>query len=214
MTTAVPTSAILSHATAEISCCTDSLDWPFPIRRFTVEEYERIAEVGILTEDDSVELLEGLIVEKMTKNPRHDATIDALVQLLNRLLPEGWFLRIQNVLITTDSAPEPDLAIVRGSPLDYGFKHPHAEHVDWVAEVAETSLSRDRQKRRIYARANIPNYWIFDLSANRIEIHGEPDTSEGVYRTTQIVDLLAPATLTLSNGALITLPLDTALKFR
>ena len=80
------------------------------MRRFSVAEYERIGNTGILTEDDSVELLEGLIVEKMTKNPRHDATIDVLVQLLFRLLPAGWFPRVQNVLLTGDSAPEPDVA--------------------------------------------------------------------------------------------------------
>src|SRR5262245_28565333 len=63
----------------------------FPVRRFSVAEYEQIGRAGILTEDDSVELLEGLIVEKMTKYPPHDAMIDLLVQLLQRQLPLAWY---------------------------------------------------------------------------------------------------------------------------
>src|SRR4051794_26033814 len=104
----------------------------FPVRRFTVAEYERMAEIGLLTEDDSVELLEGWIVPKTTKYPRHDTTIDILVQLLGRLLPSGWFLRAQNVLVTSDSEPEPDVVVTRGEPKDYWTKHPRAVDVALV----------------------------------------------------------------------------------
>lgn len=186
---------------------------PYPLRRFTVEEYERIAKAGILTEDDSVELLEGIIVEKMTKNPRHDATIDVLVQLLIRLLPDGWFCRSQNVLITGDSAPEPDVMLVRGSPQSYGTKHPRAENVPWVAEVAETSLAIDRRKRRIYARAGVRHYWIFDLTSDQIEIYTEPDVERGEYAHKQLVPLCAPVVLAPAAGVEIKLPLDSAMQF-
>src|SRR5947209_3668082 len=123
---------------APAAAADEPLETPFPVRRFSVAEYERIGNAGILTEDDSVELLEGLIVEKMTKNPRHDATIDVLVQLLFRLLPAGWFPRVQNVLLTGDSALEPDIVIARGKPQDYGNKHPMAADVALVVEVAES----------------------------------------------------------------------------
>ena len=82
-----PTTAINSPKplnvphSAPAAAADEPLETPFPVRRFSVAEYERIGNTGILTEDDSVELLEGLIVEKMTKNPRHDATIDVLANV-------------------------------------------------------------------------------------------------------------------------------------
>src|SRR5688500_11540548 len=87
---------------------------PFPVRRFTVEEYQRMGELGILTEDDRVELLEGWIVPKMNRNPPHDGTIEILQQWFSGVLPTAWRCRIQSALVTMDSQPEPDLVIVRG----------------------------------------------------------------------------------------------------
>jgi len=140
---------------------------PLPLRRFSVAEYQQMTDAGVLTEDDSVELLEGWIVQKMPKNPIHDATIDLLMHLFARLLLVGWFPRCQNVFLTADSAPEPDVVIVRGHPRDYLDRHPRASDVAVVVEVAETSLERDRRKRRIYARAGVPVYWIVDVSGRR-----------------------------------------------
>src|SRR5438046_1682334 len=116
MSTASPTSMPATEATVSPVVAPDSpeiadvaMEVAFPARRFTVAEYEQIARAGILTEDDSVELLEGFIVEKMTKYPPHDGMIDLLVQLLQRQLPLTWYPRAQNVLVTSDSEPEPDV---------------------------------------------------------------------------------------------------------
>jgi hypothetical protein len=185
----------------------------FPVRRFSVAEYEQIGRVGILTEDDSVELLEGLIVEKMTKNPRHDAMIDILMQSFARLLPLGWFPRAQNVLITSDSAPEPDVVIVQGDPQQFWNHHPTAAVVPLVIEVAETSLQRDRRKRRIYARAAISQYWIVNLISDQLEMFAEPDPLKAEYMRKEVVNLMAPVTVTLPQGGAVTLPLDTILRF-
>jgi Uma2 family endonuclease len=185
----------------------------FPVRRFTVDEYMRLGDAGILTEDDRVELLEGFIVQKMPRIPRHDATIDILGGLLHRLLPAGWYARDQKVLLTSDSAPEPDMAIVLGEPRDYWKKHPTGKDAVLVIEVSESSLDRDRRKQRIYARAGIRQYWILDLSANQIEMYAEPDAARGEYQQKKVVGLNAPIALTLSDDTTITLPLDTALKF-
>src|SRR5437773_4443565 len=87
----------------------DQASPPYPVRRFTVAEYEAIARAGILDEDSNVELLEGWIVPKMIKHPPHDSTIDLLVFLLSKLLPDGWHSRSQNVVVTDDSEPEPDI---------------------------------------------------------------------------------------------------------
>lgn len=183
------------------------------MRRFTVDEYLRLGETGILAEGERVELLEGFIVQKMTRIPRHDAAIDILSELLRRLLPLAWYPRDQKVLLTTDSAPEPDLAVVRGQPRDYWNAHPTAADSALVIEVSESSLDRDRRKCRIYARGGIPTYWIIDLDSQRIEVLTEPDSALGEYRKHEIVPLATAVAFALPGGALITLPLDMALQF-
>src|SRR5690349_3673211 len=85
-----------------------------PQRRFTVAEYHRMIETGVLTEQDPVELLEGWVVFKMARNPRHDNTLARLQKVLNRLLGPDWEIRGQLAVTTDDSEPEPDVAVVRG----------------------------------------------------------------------------------------------------
>jgi Uma2 family endonuclease len=154
---------------------------PLSVRRFTVDEYEQLGRTGVLTEDDSVELLEGLIVKKMTKNPLHDGTIDLLAQIISRQLSSGWFLRIQNVLRTDDSEPEPDVVVAAGSPTDFLRRHPTANDVGLVVEIAESSLEQDWRKCRIYARAGVTQYWIVDLVAFQVEVFTDPNRASGAY---------------------------------
>jgi Uma2 family endonuclease len=182
----------------------------FPARRFSVAEYEQLGRAGILTEDDSVELLEGLIVEKMTKYPPHDATIDILAELLWRLLPLGWFPRVQNVFVTADSEPEPDVVVTRGRPQDYLQRHPVAADVALIIEVAESSIHRDRRKRKIYARAGVAQYWIFDLNTGHIEMYAEPNAAAAEYQRRVMVEVATAVSFSLPEGSAVTLPLDTA----
>jgi Uma2 family endonuclease len=149
---------------------------PLPVRRFSVKEYHRMIQSGILTDEDHVELLEGWIVPKMARNPRHDAVIALLHnEVIGPRLPKGWFCRGQSAITTRDSEPEPDLAIVRGRSLDYLKRHPGPKDMALVIEVADTSIRRDRViKARLYARAGIPVYWIVNLAGNRVEVHTEP----------------------------------------
>jgi Uma2 family endonuclease len=167
-----------------------SFDSPhFPVRRFTVPEYEKMTAVGILDEDDNVELLQGLIVSKMPKHPKHDGTIDLINYLLMRLLPLGWFVRVQNSVVTSDSIPEPDLAVVRGEPGGFRGQHPTGRDVALVIEVADSTVQRDRAKAAIYADAGIPWYWIVNLEELRVEVYSEPSES-GVgssYRKSSIM---------------------------
>jgi Uma2 family endonuclease len=186
------------------------LEVVFPPRRFSVAEYDQMGRAGILTEDDSVELLEGVIVEKMTKYPPHDATIDILAELLWRLLPMGWFPRVQNVFVTSDSEPEPDLVITRGRPQNYLQRHPVAGDVALIVEVAESSIHRDRRKRKIYARAGIAQYWIFDLNSGHIEMYAEPDMAAAEYQRKVIVAVATAVSFNLPEGGTVTLPLNSA----
>src|SRR5204863_6593776 len=82
-------------------------------RRFSVAEYHRLTELGILTEDDNLELIEGYLVLKMSRNPPHDGTLHRALKRLTTVLPVGWDIRVQSAVTLIDSEPEPDLAIVR-----------------------------------------------------------------------------------------------------
>jgi Uma2 family endonuclease len=146
-----------------------------PVRRFTVDEYHRMIQAGILTEDDHVELLEGLIVPKMPHNPPHDIALELTDELIRRHLPEGWRIRIQLPITTTESEPEPDLAVVRGSPRSRQGRHPGPQELALIVEVSDATLTRDRgEKLQIYARAAIGCYWIVNLVDRQVEVRTDP----------------------------------------
>src|SRR5438132_62975 len=88
-------------------------------RRFSVAEYHRLIQIGILTEDDNLELLEGYLVHKMSRNPPHDGTIQKVMKRLLRFHPAGWEVRVQSAITLPESEPEPDLAVVRGDENTY-----------------------------------------------------------------------------------------------
>jgi Uma2 family endonuclease len=146
-----------------------------PVHRFTVDEYHRMIQAGVLTENQRVELLEGWIVAKMPHNPPHDSTIDLVVGQLEKIMPQDWFIRIQSAITTEDSEPEPDIAVVRGPRGRYLESHPRAPDIGLLIEVSDASLDHDRNdKAPLYARARIGAYWIVNLVESRIEVYREP----------------------------------------
>jgi Uma2 family endonuclease len=145
------------------------------MRKFTVAEYHRMIETGILDDTDKVELLEGYVVLKMPRDPPHDGTIQIARKQLSLALPPGWDVHIQSAITLSDSEPEPDLAIVRGDQRTYLSRHPGPADVGQLVEVADSSLDRDRiDKCRIYAGAALPIYWIVNLVDRQIEVYGNP----------------------------------------
>lgn len=154
------------------------------LHRFSVAEYHRMIRAGILTEDHRVELLEGVIVDKMPHNPPHDGTITRIQRRLARVLSENWLLRVQCAITLKNSEPEPDLAIVKNLEDAYFVRHPGPRDIALLIEVADTSLEDDRQdKGRTYARARIPVYWIVNLNDRQIEVYTEPKSGkEPAYR--------------------------------
>lgn len=147
----------------------------------TVDQYHRFRDSGWITE--KTELLEGLILRKMTKSPRHSYLINVLQQTLSTKLPEGYLLRKQDPLTLTDSAPEPDLSVVRGQFRDYRDTHP--DTAELVVEVAISSLELERAKAIIYARATIPEYWIVQPGSRCITVYTEP-TATGYTRCQEL----------------------------
>lgn len=146
-----------------------------PIYRLSVEQYQAMAQAGILTEDDPVELLEGWLVYKMTKNRPHSVATRRTRRALERVAPAGWYVDSQEPITTGDSEPEPDVFVARQELADNLQRHPGPGEVALVVEVADTTLQQDREtKKRVYARAGIPVYWIVNLIERRIELYTDP----------------------------------------
>ena len=143
--------------------------------RLTVEQYHALAREGILTDDDPVELLEGLLVCKMTKYRPHTMATGLLRDALAEIVALEYYVDAQEPVTTSDSEPEPDLLVVRGTRRDYTDRQPGPDEVVMVVEVADTTLRRDRGvKKRIYAAAGLPTYWIVNLKERQIEVYTGP----------------------------------------
>lgn len=155
-----------------------------PVKRFSVEEYDTLIRLGILREEDPYELIEGWLVTKMTKNPPHEFAVEVLNRFFMSQASQEWRCRCQQCITLHDGQPEPDIAIVTGAPVRK--RHPTADEVLLVVEVADTSLSRDRTiKLRSYARAKIAEYWIVNVLSNEVEVFTQPST-EGSYEQRQV----------------------------
>lgn len=173
---------VIEHDPAQVRS-SDTATLPLPqglhLRQFSVDEYHAMARAGILTEDDAIELLEGWLVHKMTKNPPDTATTRAIRSALEECLPPGYFVDSQEPITLSASEPEPDVFVVRGTPAEYKRKHPRAKAVALVVEVADSSLEQDRTtKKRVYARDGVPVYWIANLVEEQIEVYTQPSKSQ------------------------------------
>jgi Uma2 family endonuclease len=148
-------------------------------RLFTIEEYDRLHEAGILTEDDRVEFLDGELIVMSTVGGRHSGSIVRLDRRLQRLIDPELLIGVQIPLRIAGRAEfRPDLMVYRGSGLSN--ETPDAAQVLLVIEVADSSRTYDRNvKLPRYAGANIPEMWLLDLVEDRIERHSEP--REGGY---------------------------------
>jgi len=145
------------------------------ILRLSVQQYHDMIRQGILSSDDPVELLEGFLVVKMSKNPPHAKSTGRVQRHLDGKLPPGFFTRVQDPITLEDGEPEPDVAVARGTDDDYTDRHPGPADVPLVVEVADSTLVRDRTlKLRSYARAGIRVYWIVNLLARQIEVYQQP----------------------------------------
>ena len=164
-------------------------------RRFTRAEYYRIAEVGILGEDDRVELIEGEIVQMSASGRLHRAFVGNLNSLLGARLAGRAFVWMQNpIVLTEDTEPQPDIAVLRRRAPSYREREAYAEDVLLLIEVADTSLAYDRTtKLRLYAKAGIAEYWIVDCTTESVEVYRDPG-SDG-YR--DVSRAAGAATLTL-----------------
>ena len=149
----------------------------------TVSAYHIMYENGAI--DENVELIEGVIVEKMPKKPIHSAIVDRLNELIRNFLLPHLHIRQEQPITFLRSEPEPDISVVKGSGKDYIYSHP--SKAEFIIEVALTSLALDREKIDIYAQAGIPEYWIINIKQKEIEVYS--DLKKSQYINKKIIHL-------------------------
>ncbi len=144
--------------------------------RFTAEEYHRMGEVGILPPDVRVELVDGEIKRMPPIHPPHASIVDRLTTMLVVRLQDIAIVRVQNPIRLDDfNEPQPDVTVLRFRDDYYGSRHPMPDDVLLAIEVADTSLSYDRdEKMPLYGRSGIPEAWLVDVQAQAITVFTEP----------------------------------------
>ena len=144
--------------------------------RYSVIEYRRMGETGILKNDQRVELIEGEIVDMSPIGSAHASTVTKLNQILGRAIGENAIIAIQNPITLNDfSEPQPDLALLHPKSDFYAAAHPRAHDVLLVIEVADSSLRYDREvKIPLYARHGIAEVWLIELEAKKFTIYRQP----------------------------------------
>jgi hypothetical protein len=144
--------------------------------RFTVRDFYRMAETGVLAPDARVELLEGEIIDMSPIGPIHGSVTKRLIHLFSNAARNRWLVAVQDpVRLNDHSEPQPDLTLLRPSADFYQQRHPQSEDVYLLVEVADTSLATDQElKLPAYARAGIAEVWIVNLNDLVVEVYREP----------------------------------------
>jgi Uma2 family endonuclease len=143
-------------------------------RRWTRTEYDRVIDAGGFGPEDRIELLDGELWEMTPQGSRHAVACELVMREALRALGENVSVRVQSPIALDEfSEPEPDIAVVRGSPRDFVAGHP--QHFLILIEVSESSLSYDRgRKLAAYARNTVPEYWVIDLTTETVEVYRDP----------------------------------------
>jgi Uma2 family endonuclease len=167
--------------------------------RFSVNEYYRMAETGVLPLDARVELLNGQIIDMSPIGPFHGGLVGRLIRLFSKLSRDRWLVWPQNPLHLDDhSEPEPDVMLLKPAEDDYTSRHPQPDDVILLIEVSDSTLDYDREEKLpAYGRAGVAEVWIVNLNEQAVEVYREPNFtgygSKTVLRAgNQAVPLLFP----------------------
>ena len=179
------------------------------LKQWSVSTYHRMSELGILASDERTELIAGHITVMAAKGTPHVTALRLLATQFDAYLSNlPFFASTQDPIhIDEFSEPEPDLAIVRGSVLDYADHHPTPEEIVLLVEVADSTLKQDTEvKDKLYAGAGIAEYWVQDLKRDRLHIFRQPMPtgyqSHSILSKDATISPLAFADLVLSVGAI------------
>jgi Uma2 family endonuclease len=154
-------------------------------RKFTVEEYHKMVESEILTENDRVELIRGEILEMSPIGTKHAACVNRLVNLLVQLLGKQVIVAAQNpVVLNNNSEPQPDVALLKHRDDFYETAHPQSEDIFLLIEVSDSTLMYDREEKiPLYAQAKIIEVWLVDINSQTVEVYQQPtDTGYQLMR--------------------------------
>jgi Uma2 family endonuclease len=156
----------------------------FSLTKWTVEDYHRMIAAGIL-DDRHVELLRGEIVEMSPEGPSHADLNSNAADYLRELLGSCAKVREGHpITLLNDSEPEPDIAIFQPLEREYRQHHPYPENIFWLIEFSDSGLAKDLEsKSKIYAAANIPEYWVVNLQKMRLVVFRSP--MESAYTSMQ-----------------------------
>lgn len=180
-------------------------------RMFTLAEYHKLIELGVLTENDPVELIDGCLVEKMPHDPVHDGTIQLVEAAVLGFAPPGWCGRVQMSVTLPPSEPEPDFVLVRGDKRSYLRRHPGPNDIGLIAEISNSSLDYDREdKTRVYARAGLPVYWIVNVIDREVEVYEQPSgpTADPSYAARTVYTSGQAIPLTVDGVTVGSVPVD------
>ena len=148
--------------------------YPVRTRHWTRKEYDRLVEIGLLHEDEPIELLGGQLIVAEPKGTPHTTAVGLTADALRVAFGPGWVVRVQDaVALDVESEPEPDVVVVPGGHRDYRAEHP--SRISLLVEVADWSLAFDRRhKGGLYARAGVADYWIVNLVDETLEVYRRP----------------------------------------
>lgn len=164
--------------------------------RYTVADYYRMGEVGILAPDARVELIEGEIIDMAPPGSMHAGTVDHLAEVLGQAVGSRALIRTQNPLrLDKHSEPQPDISVLKRRDDFYKSRHPRPADTLLVIEVADTSLRYDRERKLpLYARQGVPEAWLVDLRARRLVRYR--NLRDGAYALVDQPNLASPLAIT------------------
>ncbi len=156
--------------------------------KLNVDDYQQMITAGILTSEHHVELLEGELFNMSPIGPLHSSKTNRLNLLLVQALGDKAIVSVQNpILLGSDSAPQPDLSILRPRADFYETAHPNAEDVLLLIEIADSTVTSDRAyKLPLYARHDIPEVWLLDVNQQQLEIYRQP--AQNQYHDRQLAN--------------------------
>lgn len=173
-------------------------------RRFTVRDYYQMIDTGILADGERVELIDGEIFRMSPINAKHAGCVNRTNAVLREQIPEGdAVIAVQNPLrLGEDTEPQPDIAVLRPRADYYSAMHPTARDVLLLVEVADSSITYDRNvKLPLFARAGIPEAWLADINGHGLERHTEP-TEKGYQMVVRAGRGKSPPSTTVPGFAL------------
>lgn len=148
------------------------------IFKWTLEDWHKLVDAGILA-DKKVELLEGNIIEMSPEGIPHRYTNQSVGKYLESLLVNRAYVSLAFPITLDNSEPEPDIAIVRPPLSGYSNHHPYAEDIYWLIEISNRTIKKDLgHKATVYAKNNIPEYWVINLINKKVIVHTQPNKNK------------------------------------